>query len=155
MAGSPIGTAGSVAERDAWPTDTESFLSFLLNRRSHSVCSIHDSPWADLDYEPGGTPLHIATIRGDIAAIKVLIENGADVNALDVENQSPLTLAARRGLVDVAQLLLDAGACIEHRDRRGYTPLMPAAWEGQLSIVELLHRRGANTCMGPYRQKYP
>ena len=50
-------------------------------------------------------------------AVQVLLEHGADPNAVDSTSRTPLHRAARWGSPDCSVLLLDAGADIEARDR--------------------------------------
>ena len=67
------------------------------------------------------TPLHWAAGHGltDIAAR--LIENGADVNAVDEFGRTPLHEAV--GYTDTAGLLIDSGADVDAADVFGRTPL--------------------------------
>jgi ankyrin repeat protein len=65
--------------------------------------------------------LHMASKRGDVAAVKWLLDRGADPNALwdhwDAE-LTPLHLAALAGHLDVARALLEAGADPGIRDSK-------------------------------------
>jgi ankyrin repeat protein len=53
------------------------------------------------------TPLHLAAIKGDIRIVKLLIEQGAKINALNHEHQSPLHKAALFNNEDCITCLLD------------------------------------------------
>ena len=70
------------------------------------------------DYK-GRTPLHWAAIRGDVSAVSLLLDNGADVNAQDEGKATPLILAASSGSVRTLELLLLAGANVRLTDVRG------------------------------------
>jgi ankyrin repeat protein len=70
------------------------------------------------DYK-GRTPLHWAATRGDISAVSLLLDNGADVNAQDEGKATPLILAASSGSVRTIELLLLAGANVRLTDIRG------------------------------------
>lgn len=122
----------------------EPVLSQLLNRIDTPYTSHLAYPWRDLDNEPFGTPLHISVFKGHIDAIRILIANGADVNAVDAEKGTPLTIAAKRGFVEISAILIKAGSRVNHRDFENYTPLMHAATYGFLRVVELLHQNGAD-----------
>ena len=76
--------------------------------------------------------------------IKVLLENGADVNHPDFDGMTPLCLASMLGHTDVVQLLLERHADVGHWDRHGRTPLMLASANGHHTVVKLLleHQRG-------------
>jgi ankyrin repeat protein len=76
-------------------------------------------------------------------AVKVLLENGADVNAKDNDGGTALMWAARRGYVDVVVLLLVQRADVNSRNKNGETALMWAAREGNPDVVNLLKAHGA------------
>lgn len=83
------------------------------------------------------TPLHRAVALADSAAVRVLIQAGADVNAATWFGLTPLHLCVRRYAIrrrgytttaddeTVLALLLAAGANVRARDFHGE---MPAAW---------------------------
>ena len=101
--------------------------------------------WSD----DGFTPLHYAAFFGQPEAAKLLIEEGADLEARSTNREfaldaAPLhsAVAAReRGTIEV---LLGAGADVNAVQHGGFTPLLEAAQTGQAEIVELLLERGAN-----------
>jgi ankyrin repeat protein len=68
-------------------------------------------------------PLHHAALNGDIALVKLLVNDRADVNAPSATGYAPLHLATVGGYLDVALLLLERGAKVNARDSHGNTPL--------------------------------
>jgi cytochrome c len=56
------------------------------------------------------TPLYHAVHGEQLGAVKLLIERGADVNALSALGVAPLGPAVGRGNIELIQLLLDHGA---------------------------------------------
>lgn len=58
-----------------------------------------------------------------IAAIKICLEAGVDVNAVDGRGQTALHGAALQGFDQVVQFLADRGAKLDVKDGRGFTPL--------------------------------
>lgn len=59
----------------------------------------------------GRTFLHTCACKGAIASAKVLLDNGADIDAVDLETGgTPLAEAVRHGHLKMASFLLDAGA---------------------------------------------
>jgi ankyrin repeat protein len=60
------------------------------------------------------TALHLAVLRNQHAAIRLLIERGADLNPRDFpDNAAPLHFAAAHGDLETIGLLVEAGADIE------------------------------------------
>jgi hypothetical protein len=58
----------------------------------------------------GATSLHIACREGNFEIVKILIENGANVNIVDNEGWSPLMRASLAGKEDIVEILLKNGA---------------------------------------------
>ena len=56
------------------------------------------------------TPLMYAARQGSLAAARVLVDAGADLNALDPERTSPAIIAIINGHYDVAAMLVERGA---------------------------------------------
>lgn len=69
----------------------------------------------------GRTPLHWAVALGRIAAVKTLLEAGADANAMDQFNFAPLHVAVDRADLDCMDELLRKGADPNIRSRLGIT----------------------------------
>lgn len=97
----------------------------------------------------GWTKLHIKSRKGDLKAVKELLDQGTDVNALACGPKSkgvtPLHLAAEGGHIEVMDLLLERGANIEARTwgACGWTPLHAAAKERKREAVKFLVENGA------------
>ena len=88
--------------------------------------------------EEEDTALHTAIEAGDLAAIKTLIEGGADINsALRFAIMAP---PGNRNMI--VTYLLNGGANPNHSSAIG--PLILAIVEADVSIVKLLIDRGAN-----------
>ena len=58
-----------------------------------------------------------------IATMQLLLDRGADVNAVDGAGMTPLHGAAQKGLDEVVQYLADHGAKLDIKDKRDRTPL--------------------------------
>jgi ankyrin repeat protein len=93
---------------------------------------------------PNESPVADAAMKGDAAAVKALLKEGADVNAARGDGMSALHWAAERGNAEIASVLLYAGANASAVTRIGqYTPLHVAARSGSPGVVELLLKAGA------------
>lgn len=85
-----------------------------------------------------------AVMRGDTAAVRVLVRKKADVNARQVDGSTALHWAVYRDDVGTADLLLAAGADVRAATREGVTPLAMACLHGSLPLVERLLKAGAD-----------
>jgi hypothetical protein len=91
------------------------------------------------------TLLHDMAFTGDVAKAGLLLEHGADINALDDEYQStPLGYAAHWGRPEMVALLLDRGADPNFSGAPWSTPLAWARKKGQGEIEEALRRAGTH-----------
>jgi ankyrin repeat protein len=72
----------------------------------------------------GTFPLHVAAESGQTGAARLLLEYGADISALDLENDAiALGWAAFFGRPEVVSVLLTAGSNPNQRNKHGLTPL--------------------------------
>lgn len=89
--------------------------------------------------EGGRTPLLIAIILKHEAIAALLIEKGADVNALDHTGDSALIFAVGRNLHRIAKKILEKNtSSLDHPGRYNYTPLHWAAQEGHANMIQFL-----------------
>ena len=91
------------------------------------------------------SPLLDATKRGDEAAVRSLLAEGADPNVAQGDGLTALHLAAQAGNLEIAELLLAGGAKVEAQTRiGGYTPLHLASQGAHGAVVSVLLAAGAN-----------
>jgi ankyrin repeat protein len=84
----------------------------------------------------GATPLHEAAWKGQIEIARLLVENGAEVNARYNNGSSPLQRSVRNGHIDILHLLIENGADLEAKDTTGWRALHKAASNGQLPFIQ-------------------
>ncbi|KAK6512805.1 hypothetical protein TWF506_008971 [Arthrobotrys conoides] len=90
------------------------------------------------------TSLLRAAQEGHEAVVRLLIDNGADIESKDNYGHTPLARAAECGYEGVVSLLLDKDANMETRIKKNYmTPLLQAAQNGHEKVVRLLIDKGA------------
>eukprot|EP00913_Durusdinium_trenchii_P035010 g32750.t1 len=74
--------------------------------------------------------------------MEALLDAGAEVDALDLDERTPLHLAAANGQQEAISLLMDASCRIDPLDRHGRSPLYYAAIAHHRDAVALLVDRG-------------
>jgi ankyrin repeat protein len=95
--------------------------------------------------QPSASAVADAAERGDVAAVKSLLKDGADVNAAQGDGMSALHWAAERGDAELASVLIYAGANIGAQTRIGqYTPLHLAGKSGSVAVATALVKAGAD-----------
>jgi ankyrin repeat protein len=102
--------------------------------------------------EDGDTLLQLAALSGHEDVVRLLLRNGADVNAKDGISRTALHEVAfvwwrPRDDTNIADLLLDNGADANARDKYGDTPLDFACENGKSGVVAALlaHHANVNT----------
>lgn len=92
------------------------------------------------------TLLHIAAGSGYAEAVKLLLDNNANIDARDFLNGTPLLRAIQNGHVDVVKILIKYGADIETRSASEYTPLYAAisAESNRIELMSLLLSEGVS-----------
>lgn len=73
--------------------------------------------------------------------IRILLRNGAQVDARAREQQTALHIASRLGNVDIVMLLLQHGAQVDATTKDMYTALHIAAKEGQDEVKNLIAKK--------------
>ena len=106
----------------------------------------------------GATPLLRAAKAGDVVAIRMLLDKGADPNLTSKSGVTPLMAAAGLGsrdsdtrgrykteteAIESARMLLEAGAEINATEEKGQTALHGAAFWGFTQLVQFLADHGA------------
>ncbi len=88
---------------------------------------------------PADAPIADASMRNDAAQVRLLVANGAEVNAAHGDGMTGLHWAAENGNPEIASILLESGADVEAVTRLGaYRPLHLAARRGNASVIQLL-----------------
>ena len=81
--------------------------------------------------------MHLAAGFGSTKTVKILLEAGADISALDENERTPLHYAAHNR-VDVVKMLLDNGADVSAVDRQQQTALDLAEDRKKIDVLKLL-----------------
>jgi ankyrin repeat protein len=91
---------------------------------------------------PSAADLFTALRNTNAQAVRKLLEDGADVNALDAEDNTPLILASFHASPECVELLIQHGADVNAANRAGATALVRAATS--YDKTRLLVAAGAN-----------
>jgi ankyrin repeat protein len=82
--------------------------------------------------------LHLATVRDDLDIAELLMQNGAPVDAVDIQERAPLHFAAFFGNTIVALALLKNGSDPTRKTVKGHTAASIAAERGHAALSTLL-----------------
>lgn len=91
--------------------------------------------------------LHDAVKNGNTSDVKLLINNGENINDKDEEGQTPLHIAVKTGTYEMILTLVSSGADINIKNSHGETPLHLAVKINRVGVAELLLANGADPNM--------
>jgi uncharacterized protein len=86
----------------------------------------------------GRTPLLLAVAGDRLDAFKLLLNEGADINAVANDLDTPWLLAGARGRTEMLRLMLTKAPDLTLRNRYGGNALIPACHYGHVETVKLL-----------------
>ena len=93
---------------------------------------------------PPDSPVADAAMVGDAEQVRVLLREGADVNAAQGDGMTALHWASELGLVEMVDVLIHGGANLEAVTRNGgYTPLHLASRTGSAEVMVSLLEAGS------------
>ncbi len=90
------------------------------------------------------SPVADAAQKGDLAVVKTLVQQKADVNAQQADGATALQWAAYRNDTALADVLLAAGADVKKANREGATAMYLASIRGSAPMLDRLLKAGAN-----------
>lgn len=113
----------------AWPAAPEKLLRLLLDRGADVNAQDRDSQ----------APLYEATLTGNLAATRVLLEKGADVDDLEnIFGRTALHEAVDTKNADIVQVLLEAGADPLVQDKGLRNAISIAVYRKDATILKLV-----------------
>jgi ankyrin repeat protein len=116
-------------------------LQYATIREQIELIKILLENGADVNYkEKNGynTALHIVADNGIATTAKLLIENGANIEAKDFFGCTPLHISASNNHSDVTSVLIKAGANIFAKDSYNNTPLHLAIKSNNNAVLKIL-----------------
>ncbi len=130
-------------DRGADPKDAGPAALFLAMRSQCSKCA--DMLIKSADKQSLISALSPLGSFGDAAAVKTLLDHGADPNGLDFEGATAFVRSAHSDAasVDALQSMIERGADLNAKSPRGGTALDFAKLRGETPVTALLVRAGA------------
>lgn len=96
--------------------------------------------------------LYESLLKGDIRALKDLLDRDVSPNIRFNGNKAAIHYAAQNDHLECLKLLISRGAKIDIPDAENETPLHKAIWYGCIKSAEYLISQGANIHLKDYRQ---
>lgn len=116
--------------------DLERLKEYMV--RFPEVVNLHDK-------NHGNVALHVASSKGNIDMMSLLLRYGADYNIKDIFGNSSLHYASDKGNKEAVNLLITSGADVDIQDNRGSTCLHVACKNNDIELVRILLRHKANS----------
>ena len=102
----------------------------------------------------GVTPLYLASKHGYYDPFRLLLNSGANVNAVTRHTEeTPLMYTASAGSMELCQMLLRRGAEVNAVSNDKMTPLMLAADAGNVDVVQELLSKGVDPKLSKYEPR--
>ena len=92
----------------------------------------------------GSTPAFIAVQQGQLGALRVLKELGANLDTPNDNGSTPALIAAQTGQVDALRVLKELGANLDTPNKKGATSAFIAVYKGDVKVLRVLKELGAN-----------
>jgi ankyrin repeat protein len=116
----------------------------LRAKRSHNPTPVPPKKPYNAELSDERPPLHVAAGKGDVAAVRAMIQAGADINHATDNGMTPLLRAVHEGHDVVVRMLLKAGAELDNTLMDGFTPLYAAAAMGREACARMLIKAGVD-----------
>eukprot|EP00193_Tetraselmis_chui_P007061 CAMPEP_0177766316 /NCGR_PEP_ID=MMETSP0491_2-20121128/8462_1 /TAXON_ID=63592 /ORGANISM="Tetraselmis chuii, Strain PLY429" /LENGTH=373 /DNA_ID=CAMNT_0019282727 /DNA_START=285 /DNA_END=1402 /DNA_ORIENTATION=+ len=93
----------------------------------------------------GVTPLHLASIKGYVTLVQLLLDSDSTVKKVtDANGDTAVHWACTKGHLEVLDLLLSRGAALDVANKQGWTALHRSAYNGRPEVLERLLNAGAS-----------
>lgn len=124
----------------------DELLNACRNGDIKTVVKVIDSTYIEYKDDNGDTALTLASSKGHLEIVKMLLKKGANLNhqnrlgdtALKLSFMSPV-----KGRANMYNLLLEEGADMELQDDYGTTALITATYNSDVKAIEVLIGKGA------------
>ncbi len=134
-------------ETEVSPIPRYATMEEAIARRDAGDVAVHLELNPSKVNEPGrGSyfPLHVAVLRQQLPIVKLLLEKGANPDALTSAGENCLHLAVKRGSRAMVELLMKHQVRSDLRDRVGWTPLHHAAAKRKDDLLKSMLEHGGD-----------
>jgi ankyrin repeat protein len=135
--------AAAIAQSDPGSDENAQVYNAIRNNDLQGLATLIKNGGLTAADSDGDTPLMIAAAVGSPESVRLLLDAGANPNAMNKVDATPLMWCA----ADAAKvkLLLDKGAYVNAKSKFGHTALQIAAsYDGPIAAVRLLIDKGAD-----------
>lgn len=128
------------------PFDSDNFAKYIEKWKKKICQSYVDAGMSVNSVDSDGTPmLNIAARSDNLAAVKWLLNNGADLNGISKDRgYSAVMDAVWRGNEEITAFLVNKGAELNTISKEGQTMLVLAVGADKTEIVRILAENGAD-----------
>ncbi len=124
--------------------DGSTLIDYAISGGDRDLVGLMIDHGADLTATTRGfTPLMSAAWHGRVDMMRMIVKNGADINARDDYGRSAIMLAVSQNKIRAVKFLIEKGADKNLRESDGYTALDIGIKEKRYQIVQLLRAAGA------------
>lgn len=132
--------------KNGYPFDGDNFAKFI-EKDKEEICRAYIEAGMSVDsVDSDGTPMLNVAVRADnLAAVKWLVDCGADINSVSKDRgYTPVMDAVWRGNLEIAKYFVEHGATLDTINKEGQTMLILSVGSGRADIVNLLAENGAD-----------
>ncbi|KAI0289225.1 hypothetical protein BC826DRAFT_634504 [Russula brevipes] len=126
-------SCGSISHDAASEGNTEVMELLLRHKANVHIRGTYGDKWTLLHWVFGS----------NAKLVQILLDHGADINALDAHHKTPLYRAVENGRLDLVRVLLGHGADVHIRGGGNQTPFQVAQSREHMEIAQLLLKHGA------------
>jgi ankyrin repeat protein len=147
----------SIQNYNKWRPDRHIYEAVTTNNSQEVIRLVNHSKWQAniVSLYDGTTPLHWACQSSEDEIVMLLLELGANPNAISDEKGTPVHWAVSKRSLTKLDYLIQCGSNLDLQDGKGKTPLHWAVHFNSLPIVTFLVRHGANRTICDENGKTP
>lgn len=123
-------------------------LTFAAGWEQHEVVKLLIDNGANVNHQSGdqqNTPLMAAARSGSLKCAKILLDNGALLEAKNSNGNTALFEASESNETEMLRLLIDRGCSMDGKDNEGNTAMLKTVNAGHIECLQILIEAGATS----------